>query len=71
MNNSKKEALRELAEFAQDPHRERLLEKFKVCPESSQLAELLGTALAGRSGYSQRRAPARSLPVPPGLVHPG
>ncbi len=68
---TKEEVLRELANFRQDPHRDRLLEKFKLCPEARPLSELLGSALAGRKGYWQHTASARSLPVPPGLVHPG
>ncbi len=64
------EALRELIEFAQDFHRDRLLDKF-TCPESRQLSELLGSALGLQPGYSPRRVRGASLPAPPGLVHPG
>jgi hypothetical protein len=70
-NKEKQDVLRELAEFAQDPHRDRLLEKFKTCPEARQLSELLGSALAGRKVYSRHLTSARLLPVPPGMVHPG
>lgn len=69
--SEKERVLRELAAFAEDPHRYQLLEKFKSCPEARQLSEVLGTALTGRKGYSQHTACARLLPVPPGLVHPG
>jgi hypothetical protein len=69
--SEKERVLRELAAFAEDPHRNQLLEKFKSCPEARELSELLGRALAGRKGYSRHAASARLLPVPPGLVHPG
>ena len=64
------QALRELDEFARDPHRDRLLEKFK-CKDSRQLSELLGKALQSHAGSSQRQYRAVLLPVPAGLVHPG
>jgi hypothetical protein len=64
------QALRELEEFVRDPHRDRLLEKFK-CKDSRQLSELLGAALHSHAGYSQRQQHVASLPVPAGLVHPG
>ena len=64
------QALRELSEFAHDPHREHLLQKFP-CKESRQLSELLGVALQRDQAYSQPRARGGSLPVPAGLVHPG
>jgi len=65
------QALRELDAFAHDPHRDRLLEKFK-CKDSRPLSELLGKALVqSHAGSSQRQHPAASLPVPAGLVHPG
>jgi hypothetical protein len=63
-------ALRELDDFARDPHRDRLLEKSR-CKESRQLAELLGAALRDHTAYSQRQQRAASLPAPAGLVHPG
>ena len=65
-----KQALRELDEFARDPHRDRLLEKFK-CKNSRQLSELLGKAIQSHAGFYQRQQRAVSLPVPAGLVHPG
>ena len=68
---TRKEALRELAEWARDPHREQLLEKFNSCPEARQLSELLGAALASQKDSWRHTASARLLPVPPGLVHPG
>lgn len=69
---TKQEVLRELAEFARDPHRDQLLERFNSCPESGQLSELLGSALGIRQqGYSRQEEPGALLPVPPGLVHPG
>ena len=64
------EALRELAEFARDPNRERLLNKF-ICQESRQLSGLLGAALGLEPGYSPRRVRGALLTAPPGLVHPG
>jgi hypothetical protein len=64
------QALRELDEFARDPHRDRLLEKFK-CKDSRQFSELLGKALQSHAGSSQRQQLVASLPVPAGLVHPG
>lgn len=64
------QALRELDEFARDPHRDRLLEKSR-CKESRQLSELLGAALRDHTAYSQRQQRAGSLPAPAGLVHPG
>jgi hypothetical protein len=64
------EALREFAEFARDPHRDRLLDKF-TCPDSRRLSELLGSALGVEEGYFPRRVRGASLPAPPGLVHPG
>ncbi|HZQ54109.1 MAG TPA: hypothetical protein VFB14_18040 [Bryobacteraceae bacterium] len=64
------QALRELDEFASDPHRDRLLEKFK-CKDSRQLSELLGKALQSHPGSSQRQERVASLSVPAGLVHPG
>ena len=63
-------ALRELDEFARDPHRDCLLNKF-ICQESIQLSELLGSALGHGPGYSPRRVRGALLPAPPGLVHPG
>ena len=63
-------ALRELDESARDPHRDRLLEKFK-CKDSRQLSELLGKALQSHAGYSQGQQRIASLPAPAGLVHPG
>lgn len=63
-------ALRELDEFARDPHRERLLQKF-ICQESRQLSELLGAALYREQGYSRAQARGAFVPVPAGLVHPG
>jgi hypothetical protein len=64
------EALRELDQFARDPHRDRLLNKF-ICPESHQMSELLGASLGLEPGYSPRRTRGASLPAPAGLVHPG
>ena len=64
------QALRELDELARDPHRDRLLEKFK-CKDSRQLSELLGKALHSHAGSLQRQQRAASLPVPAGMVHPG
>jgi predicted amidophosphoribosyltransferase len=64
------QALRELEAFARDPHRDRLVEKFKW-KESRQLSELLGKALQNHAGSSQRQQRVASLPVPAGLVHPG
>ena len=63
-------ALRELDEFVRDPHRDRLLEKFKW-KDSRPLSELLGNALQNHAGSSQRQQRVASLPVPAGLVHPG
>lgn len=69
---TEEEILCELAEFARDPHRDQLLEKFNSCPESRQLSELLGAALGiRRRGYSRQEESGALLPVPPGLVHPG
>lgn len=64
------QALRELAEFVRDSHRESLLHKF-TCPESRQLSQLLGAALERPSGYSPPPVREACLPVPAGLVHPG
>jgi hypothetical protein len=67
---TKEEVLRELEEWAQDPHQDQLLEKFVTCPESRRLSEQLGAALGLRLGCSPSEH-GPSLPVPAGLVHPG
>ncbi len=64
------QALRELSEFARDPHRDRLVNKF-TCQESYQLSELLGGALRREPGYLRSPVRDASLPVPAALVHPG
>jgi hypothetical protein len=68
---TRREALAELFQFSQDPNRQKLLEKFKQCPESRQASELLGQAVLNRKGYSRHNRHADSLPVPPSVVHPG
>lgn len=68
---TREEAVRELVAVAHDPNREQLEEKFKQCPESRRVSELLGAAVLGRKGYSRHNRCDDSLPVPPGLVHPG
>jgi hypothetical protein len=68
---TRKQAVAELERLARDPNREQLEEKFKQCPESRQTSELLGAAVLGRRGYSRHARREDSLPVPPGLVHPG
>lgn len=67
----RKQAVAELEAFAHDPNRQLLEEKLKRCPESRKASELLGNAVLGRKGYSRRIRREDSLPVPPGLVHPG
>ena len=68
---TRKEVILELETLARDPNRQRLEEKFKRCPEACKVSELLGATVLGRKGYSRRIRRADSLPVPPGLVHPG
>jgi hypothetical protein len=68
---TRKEAIAELEALHRDTNRHELEEKFKRCPESRRISELLGQAVAGRKGYSRRIARADSLPVPRALVHPG
>lgn len=68
---TRKEAVAELEQLGRDPNRKQLEEKFKQCPESRQLSELLGAAIVGGRGYSRRNRREDSLPVPPALVHPG
>jgi hypothetical protein len=68
---TRKEAILELDSLARDPNRQRLEEKFKRCPEAGKVSELLGAAVLGRKAYSRRIRREGSLPVPPGLVHPG
>jgi hypothetical protein len=67
---SREQILRELDALANDPARDRLTEKFESCPESRQVSELLGEALALRRGFSQRET-GSSLPAPASLIHPG
>ncbi len=64
------QALRELGEFARDPHRDRLVNKF-TCQESRQFSEVLGGALHREPGYLRLPVRDASLPLPAGLVHPG
>jgi hypothetical protein len=68
---TRKQAIAELEAFAHDPNRHQLEEKLKRCPESRKASELLGAAVLGRRGYSRQFRREDSLPVPPGLVHPG
>ena len=68
---TRQQAVKELAAFAHDPNRQQLEGKFTRCPESRRLSELLGAAVIGRKGYSRHNRFDGSLPVPPGLVHPG
>ena len=68
---TRKQAVAELEAFAHDPNRQLLEEKLKRCPESRKASELLGAAVLGRKGYSRQFRREDSLPVPPGLVHPG
>ena len=68
---TRKEAVAELDALARDPNRQQLEEKFKRCPESRKVSELLGAAVLGRKGYSRHIRREDSLPVPPSLVHPG
>ena len=68
---TREEAIRELEAFANDPNRKQLEDRFSRCPESRRLSELLGAAVVGRKGYSRHNRFDGSLPVPPGLVHPG
>ncbi len=65
------EALAELLQFARDPNRQQLLEKFKQCPESRKVSELLGHAVRSGKGYSRHNRRVNWLPVPAGVVHPG
>jgi len=65
------QAVADLEAFAHDPNQRELQEKFKRCPESRRVSELLGAAVLGRKGYSRQIRREDSLPVPPGLVHPG
>ena len=65
------QAIAELDALNRDPNRQELEEKFKRCPQSREVSELLGQAVAGRKGYSRRIVRADSLPVPRALVHPG
>ena len=68
---TRRQAVAELEAFAQHPNQQNLQEKFKRCPESRKVSELLGTAVLGRKGYSRQTRREDSLPVPPSLVHPG
>ncbi|HEU0139404.1 MAG TPA: hypothetical protein VFQ79_06830 [Bryobacteraceae bacterium] len=68
---TRRQAVAELEAFGQDPNRQQLQEKFKRCPESRKISELLGAAVLGRKGYSGQIRREDSLPVPPSLVHPG
>ena len=68
---TRQHTMRELEGFAHDPNRQQLEEKFTRCPESRRVSELLGAAVIGRKGYSRHSRFDGSLPVPPGLVHPG
>jgi hypothetical protein len=68
---TRKEAIAELEALNRDPNRDALQEKFKRCPESREVSELLGQAVAHRRGYSRQIRRGDSLPVPRGLVHPG
>ena len=68
---TRRQAVADLEAFAQDPNQRELQEKFKRCPESRKVSELLGAAVLARKGYSRQIRREDSLPVPPGLVHPG
>lgn len=68
---TRKQAIAELEDLTRDPNRAALQEKFKRCPESREVSELLGRALASRRGYSRQIRRDDSLPVPRSLVHPG
>ena len=68
---TRKQAIAEIEALNRDPNRQELEEKFKRCPHSREVSELMGRAVAGRRGYSRRILRADSLPVPRALVHPG
>jgi hypothetical protein len=68
---TRRQAVADLEAFAQDPNQRELQEKFKRCPESRKVSELLGAAVLARKGYSRQTHREDSLPVPPSLVHPG
>jgi hypothetical protein len=68
---TRKQAVAELEAFTHDHNRQQLQEKFKRCPESQRISELLGAAVLSRRSYSRQIRREDSLPVPPGLVHPG
>jgi hypothetical protein len=68
---TRKQAIAELEAFAEDANRQQLQEKFKRCPESRRVSEVLGAATLGRRGYSRQTRREDLLPVPPAQVHPG
>jgi hypothetical protein len=68
---TRKEAIAELEALTRDPNRQHIEEMLRQWPESYEISALLGRALLARKGYSRIRRRDDSLPVPPGLVHPG
>ena len=67
---TRQQAVDELERLARDPNRQRLEEKFRLCPESRLLSELLGASVLVRRSQRQRER-QDLLPVPPCRVHPG
>lgn len=67
---TRKQAVEELERLARDPNRQRLKEKFRLCPESRALSELLGASVLVRRGQRPRDR-QDLLPFPPCRVHPG
>ncbi len=67
----RKEAIAELEALTRDPNREHIEEMLRQCPESYEISALFGRAVVARKGYSRINRRDESLPVPPGLVHPG
>jgi len=67
---TRRQAVEELERLARDPNRQRLEEKFRLCPESRSLSELLGACVHVRKGQRPRDR-QNLLPVPPCRIHPG
>jgi hypothetical protein len=68
---TRKEAIAKLEALARDPNRQHIEEMLRQCPESYEVSALFGRAVLARKAYSRISRRDDSLPVPPGLVHPG
>ena len=67
---TRQKAIEEIERLARDPNRQQLEEKFRLCPESRALSDLLGACVLVRRGQRPRDR-QDLLPIPPCRVHPG